>query len=45
MTAVGQDKGDRVIGNLESVRCDTPGVKGNDGDGREQPENLDIDEH
>ncbi len=45
MTAVRQDKGDRALGNLESVRCDTPGMKGDDGDGREQPENLNINEH
>ena len=45
MTAVGQDKGDSALGNLESVRRDTPGMKGDDGDSGEQPENLDINKH
>src|SRR4051794_14848747 len=43
--AVGQRKGDRALGDLESIRCDAEGVKAYDRNGREKPENLDMDEH
>ena len=45
MTAVRQDEGDSALGNLESFRRDAPGMKGDDGDSREQAKNLDIDKH
>src|SRR4051812_40766757 len=45
MPAVRQSEGDGALGNLESFRRGTPGMKGNDGDSSEQAKNLDIDEH
>src|SRR3954470_7659774 len=44
-TAVGQHEGDRALGNLEPVGCDAEGVKAYDRNGRQKPENLDMDEH
>ena len=43
--AVRQRERDGAVGNLEALRCDARGMKGDDRNGREKPEHLDMDEH
>ena len=43
--AVGKDKGDRALRNLEARGGNPQRMKGDDGKGCEKPENLDMDEH
>ena len=43
--AVRQDEGDGAVGNLEAIRCDARGMKGDDCNSREKPEHLDMDKH
>jgi hypothetical protein len=43
--AVRQGEGDGALGNLEAVRCDAQGMKGDDRNSSEKPENLDMDKH
>src|ERR1019366_5101440 len=40
-----QGEGDGAVGNLEAIRCDARGMKGDDRNSREKPENLDMDKH
>src|ERR1700709_2137609 len=43
--AIGQHKGDRALGHLVAVGGDAKRMKGDDGERRDKPENLDMDEH
>ena len=42
---VRQGEGDGAVGNLEAIRCDARGMKGDDRNSREKPEDLDMDKH
>ncbi len=42
---VRQQEGDGALGNLEAIRCDACGMKGNNSSSGQKPENLDVNEH
>ncbi len=42
---VGEDEGGDIAGDLVSLGRDTPGVEGNNREGREKSQYLNVDEH